>query len=152
MSGSRIVRWTILLEHRSRPDIVAGTCTHRPVSHDLNSILWSLLYRAKHYSLRQVSGGWSGNYSREGRTGTSCPHDSQRRLPPGTDGLMCLGQTSVIGFKCCLWLLYVPYDPQGDEVCRTHGEHPQVGSREAEMNVLTFVRMLAGFTIYGGQQ
>jgi len=114
VSGSGIVCWRILLEHRSRPvssiiHTVTGMCTHRPVSHDLNSILWSLLYRAKHYSLRQASGdGRRITLERAGRT--SCPHDPQRMLPPG---LVYLGQTSAIGFKCCLWILYVPYDFQG---------------------------------------
>jgi len=61
LSGSSIVYWTILLEYCPgvfrQPCAVAGTRTHQFVSHDLDSILWPLLYRAKHHSLCQISGG-----------------------------------------------------------------------------------------------
>lgn len=69
LSGSSVVYWTILLEYCSsvfrEPSAVVGTRTRQLASHDLGSILWPLLYCAKHHSLCQVSGGWSGDFSRE---------------------------------------------------------------------------------------
>lgn len=59
--------------------------------------------------------------------------DKRTRLNPHADYYMCLA------------ILELTTD---DKICRAPGECPQVVSREAEMNIPTFVQVLVGFLIY----